>query len=657
MHGNFKLTWRVSQFIWMDDERYNELLKLLTRKEDVADEFALCITEPSSGGYHPLEEVKRLAGVFKVRAKELRLAGKSVGINVWPSFGSGESYSAAEMRPEMPFRHMTGMDGTVDKGLACPVSAEFLEYIHQKYVILSKAEPDFIWVDDDTRFTDLGGAPYPCFCDECVKNFENGRYKTREELVDALNQEENNVLRHSWSAYGGDRLARFCREVRAAIDEVDPEIDGAFMTVGPTHTTFSGDFINKCMTELRSRRGRPGHGFYWETKPEGMLEKCMEAGRQIVDFPESVEDILYEEESCPGTRLEKSFKTRRNEVSLALAAGCTGVAFNHLTVNPSIDHMLAREIDELHRQRPQWERYYQFSKGLKWVGLWPAFSWYMAAGMDCGQGWFKEDDPDYDIRIPEALGRIGLPLTVDRMASCVTLLAGKTLRAFSREELEEIFRGNVFMDVYALKELQKMGIGEWAGVTAGDSHYSTVEVLNDHPFNGPFEGFSHNGIFQPSWELIPLREGVESLAYSRDGYDNCFGSCLIKYENEMGGKVVVSGYDCWRFIGDPHKLWQFRSIAKWMGCPLVLEWQEPLCVSRIQPFLRTDGKRAAILLINTSMDGSEPGEMVLAGSMSRAVSVSMDGSESSLLCTQKEDGLHIQLPGIKGWETAIVLAC
>ena len=652
----FKLTWRISDVIWMDDEKYADLVKALTQEEDVADELAFFLAEPSNGAYHPLDDVAKRAEVFRKRAADWRARGKSVGINVWPSFGNGESYHVTKMRPPMPFRHMVGMDGSVDAGLACPMSEEFLDYIHKKYVILAQAEPDFIWVDDDTRFTHLGGAPYPCFCEECVKNFDGGRFQNREELVEALNREENAELRRQWSSYGGDRLARFCQEVRAAIDEVNPEIDGAFMSVGPTHTTFSGDFIHKCMEALRSRRGRPGHGFYYETKPDEMLEKTMEAGRQIVDYPDTVTEILYEEENCPCTMLEKSVHTRRNEVSLALAAGCTGVAFNHINVNLLMDHRMAREIKELHEQRPQWEKYCEFAAELPWAGLWPAFSWHMAENMDCENGWFHEYDPDYAITKPDALGKIGLPLTVERESSCAVVFSGKTIRAFDEKELEKMFSGNVFMDVYALMELWKLGHGDWAGVKAGESHGSVWEVLTDHEFNGPFEGFLHSGIYLPAYDLVPVKEGVESLAYSKDPYGNCFESCLSKYENELGGKVVVSGYDCWRFIGDPHKQWQFRSIAKWMGCPLVLNWEDPVCGSRIQPFIRTDGKRAAILLLNAFLDSSEPGELVLTGEMEQAVNITMDGKEEKLPCIRKEDGLHVTLPKIAAWDTATILA-
>lgn len=656
MKETFKLTWRVPDTVWMDDARFAEFAALLTRHPDTADEAAFFVAEPSSGAYHPLDIVRREAGVFEKRAQVLRAAGIRAGFNVWPTFGTGSAYSRSEHRPDAPFRRMVGCDGAQDASLVCPVSPEFLEYTRQKYTVLAGARPDFIWVDDDTRLTHLDGVPYPCFCPACVQGFEGGRFAGREELVAALNAPENAGLRRAWCAYGADRLARYCAEVRAAVDAVDPAIDTPFMTVGPTHTTFSGDFIEKCMKALRSRRGRPGHGFYWDDRPDGMLGKCLEAGRQVVRYPGSVQEILYEEESCPCTYLEKSLRTRRNEVSLALAAGCTGVAFNHLNPNPGMDRLLAREADGLHLQRPVWQRYTEFVHDLPWVGLWPAFSEWMAAGMDCEKGWFREDDPAYDITRPEALGRAGLPLTADAGAACAVLLAGKTLRAFSVPELEKIFSGNVFLDAAALEELEKLGLGDLCGVLLGDAHPCTAEKLTTHPFNGPFAGFSHNGIFLPARDLKPLDESVESLAYSVDGYGTRYGCCLSKYENALGGRVIVAGYDPWRFAGDPHKLWQAAAIADWFGSPLRLRRPDPLCVSRLVPLERTDGVRAAVLLVNASLDESLPCELVLRGAMTRASACMPDDLSRPLGCRREDGALCVSLPALQPWQTLTVLA-
>lgn len=657
MAEKFKITWRVSDAVWMDDARFQEFADTILRYGNTADEVACFVAEPSSGACDPLDRVSREAEVFRRRASVLRAAGKAVGFNVWPTFGTGSRYSKTALRPKVPFPKMVGMDGKTDDNLVCPISPEFLEYARKKYTILAQAAPDFIWVDDDTRFTDLEGVAYPCFCEHCVKGFEGGRFADRETLVAALNRPENGALRRSWSAYGADRLARFCAEVRAAVDEVDPAIDLPFMTVGPTHTTYAGDFIEKCMKALRSRRGRPGHGFYYDEKPDGMLAKCMEAGWQVVRYPAEVSEIHYEEESCPCVYLDKSVQARMDEVSLALMAGCSGVAFNHLNANPRMPELLEKELDTIHEMRPVWEKFTEFAAGLGWQGFWPAFHPFMMAGMDCtADGWFHEYNPDYDITPPLRLGKSCLPLTCDWKSACGAVFSGKTLTAFTKQELEKIFSGSVMMDSDALETLTAMGLGFLAGVRTGEKRIGVSEKLTDHPFNGPFAGFTHNGIYKPAVALEPLDGKAESLAVSADGYGMTYESCLSKYENELGGKVVVFGYNPWRFIGDPHKLWQLRSIAGWMGSPLTVRWPNPMKISQLCPYIRGDGRKAAVLLVNASLDASEPAELLLTGGMTRAESVGAKGETLALEASREGNALCVKIPSIAPWHILTILA-
>ncbi len=191
MKSPFKLTWRISDRIWSDDAQFEALLSQLLRHGDTADELALFIAEPSNYVYDPLPRVAKELEIFKRRAEALRPRGIAAGINFWPTFGSGSAYEKSPLRPPLPFPPVAGMDGSVEDSIACPISPEFLAYTREKYTLAAKAGPDFIWVDDDTRFTHLGGVPYPCFCERCVSGFEGGRFASRVELVAALNAPAN----------------------------------------------------------------------------------------------------------------------------------------------------------------------------------------------------------------------------------------------------------------------------------------------------------------------------------------------------------------------------------------------------------------------------------------------------------------------------------
>ena len=241
--SGFKLTWRLGPHMWLNDQKWQDYMNLITRHDDVADEVAFFFSDDTYLDCTPLEDTQRQADIFARLSKDIRALGSTVGINVWPTFDLYEN--RRKYYKDMP--RMVGKNGEILDGIACPSSEEFLSYIREKYLIMAKSKPDFIWVDDDCRFTHLANDGYPCFCDNCISKFQGGRFKSREELVEALNKPENRELRIAWSSYGADRLAHFCEVVRAAVDEVDPNIDTPFMSVGATHTTYAGDYIDKCM--------------------------------------------------------------------------------------------------------------------------------------------------------------------------------------------------------------------------------------------------------------------------------------------------------------------------------------------------------------------------------------------------------------------------
>ena len=656
--SELKFAWRINSWIFANESNWQSFLRLIDKHNNVADEVAMYITDDIFPKLSPLEDKRKQVEIFKKCSEQLRLRGCSVGMNVWPSLNL---YPVERAHfPDMP--RMVGINGEAIEDLACPISDEFIDYMCQKYTVLAKGKPDFIWVDDDCRFTHMGGE-YPCFCDNCVKGFKDGAFKTREELVEKLNLPQNRELRIEWCSYGADRLAKLCKALRAAVDKVDPDIDLALMTVGATHTTFAGDYINKCMKALRSRRGRPGHDLYSDRSLDKLMWKSLEVGRQVLEYPETTTDILWEEDSHPQGHLIKSFKTRQNEVSLALMAGCTGIAFNHAAMSGNIDERLGREVDELYALRPRWEKFLKFAKDLKWCGMWPLYSWFLTAKAKPEYAWLKENpfgdekNDNCDISLPGKIGPFGIALTTDYSDSSATLLSGKTLTALEPEELKTIFSGNVYMDASALSALEELGLSKWAGVKINPTDYQSKPcIMTEHSFNKDFTKHAYRVTHATETHtLIPLDNSVEWLGYRADVFgegDLCY---ISKYENSLGGKVIVNAYDAWEYTDTPANLNLFSSIARWFESPLYLKWKNPHVVSRVQPYIRSDGKKAAVMLVNASLDTTNPFEIVVKGKMTEAVLLNPDGSETKLEGYRENGSIYVDIPTINAWDIAFIL--
>lgn len=653
----FKLSWRLPSF-YFEESKWQSFLRLIDKYDDVADEVAFYIVDDRFPKLDPLSDKIKQAEICKERFKDLRKRGCSVGINVWPSLNLYPVEK--EYFPDMP--RMIDIDGKPLQNVACPVSPEFLDFISKKYTIYAEAQPDFIWVDDDCRFTHMGGR-YPCFCDNCVRGFQNGAFKSREELAEALAKPENRELRIAWSSYGAERLAKLCKTIRAAVDKVNPSIDIGLMTIGATHSTFSGDYIKKCMTALRSKRGRPGHDVYSDAVPDKIMWKTLEVGRQVLEYPETTTEILWEEDSHPQGHLRKSFHTRQNEVSLALMAGCNGIAFNHAAMNGCLDERLGREVDELHALRPRWEKFFEFSKDLNWAGMWPLHSWFMTAKAKPEYAWLKENpwgtNSGYqcDITLPEKIGPYGVALTTDSKNACATLLSRKTLTALDEEELKAVFSGNVYMDASALQGLEELGLEHLAGVKVEPNRLPNEPCfMTGHEFNGEFAQHSYRGTGGiVAHTLIPLDDKVEWLGYRAEVLDEGNRCYISKYENCLGGKVIVNAYDAWEFPDSPNNIYQFSSIAKWFDCPIVLRYKKSHSISRVQPYIRTNGQKAAVMLLNASFDTTNPFEIMVKGDMNKAVLLKADGSEIELQSHREGDRLCAQIPTINMWDIAFIL--
>ena len=653
----YKLSWRMGVEELADPGAFEQLLQMMNGEGRTADEIWIFIAEPTSSGYEPLEEIARKCELYKRYAALARARGIRVGINPWPTFGAGESYQNGQGQPELPYQGMVGYDGSVSTRIACPVSPEFLEYTRKRYKLYARTGCDFVWVDDDCRFTHLGGVKYPCFCPGCVKGFEGGRFGDRETLVRALNAPENAELRRKWSAYGAERLAAYCRAVREAVDEVDPSVETPFMSVGYGHTTYAGNYIERCMKALRAKSARPGHGFYWDETPMEMFEKAYEMSRQVADIPsEARDDVQYEEESYPRTPLNKTPETRMTEMAVSIWGGCTGVAMNHMYYaggEKPFGHM-EHELKLLRDNRAFYDRYLSFARDLPQSGLWGAYSKWMMSAMKVGSGgWFNEHDSDYYAsRFVHEWPVFGIPVTADPKGAWGTLLQGRMLEAFSDEEIERIFEKPVILDGQALEALCERGFGELAGARVKNARFGGEEKLAATPWAGQFAGAARNAIFGKAYDLELTSQQAVALAYTARPYGQKDEICAAKC-----GQTVTLGYNPYRFTGTPGRMRMMRELFKTLGADIWLEPTDEYDVPRVAVFARADENRAAVLLINAETASARPFDLCLRGKAGSAVSLGLNRSDIRLAARPVNGGdcSAVRIEGMRSWEMAVIL--
>ena len=649
------ISYRIFPAQYKSDEQFSRLLDFLNQYPDAVDEIALMDENfPAPAGL-PLEAVEKLAERLEKRIAALRRAGiRSVGINVAHTLGHWDV-------PGMDFTPLppeVGHDGTRSLTCMCHNSSEFREYIQKKYSLMAGTGADFIWVDDDFRAHNRG-QKYTCFCSICLQKF--GRDQERADLVAKLNLPENVSLRRDWTEFVAASHEGLARDIRAAVQSVDPEVELGLMTIGYSISTYGGYPIHRWMTAMGASRGRPGHGFTTDERPGLLLHKALDVARQVRDYPSGVRTIAYEMENSPYITLDKSVQTMMNECTLALMMGCNGFALNVLNRYEGSLEDFHPHLQAITAERSRWKTLLESSSGLPLAGFWSAdHPMLMANRVVDERGWFVKPGY-YNIKASNQLFEMGIPFAADPAHAQATILAGRVAEGFTTEELKAMLSRSVMLDPFVLDVLWERGLGELTGVKPGGDvqvgygplqRVAVTERFTGHPLNGSDEGFvreAYTAIPERPGTLVPVAEGVIDLSrlIRHDGTD--LGSCYTLYTNELGGRVAVSSYSPWTKIGLGPKRRQLIAVADWLS-----EGRLPVIIDetvRVAPFVRqsADGRVVAVLF-NASLDATGSLTLRLRASPSQVSLVSDEGPRP--LATRESPGeTVVEVPSIPPWSS------
>ena len=658
-----RLGWRIGVPTYETDESFAGLLQFLTENKAIVDEVSFFETT-THHLYFPLEVFAARADVLKHRIAALKEVGISAGINVLCTIGHiNEGW---DYMPPLPFQAMVGHEGAVSKSCACPNTPEFREYVRKKYRLMAGAGPDFIWVDDDIRMHHHG-VRFGCFCPTCLELFlrKTGRSWTRETLLTAFNDPNGLEWRQAWVNQNVQVLQTLMQDVKEAIRDVDPGIATGLMTAGPGWTTYSGQDIPAWLTALDATRIRPGGGFYSDEQPFAMYGKALEVGRQLVRCPAEVSDRQYELENFPYSALSKSITSVINECTLALAAGCNGIAFNAIggLTGPWLSERQPL-MERVSATRRMWEILVQQAGDCPLTGLYPIWDKGLTARRQVRQGdsWLDSHQGHlYDITRPQLLSELGMALAVE--PSVGTILSGRIAEIDSNEELTKMLSGGVIMDTRALEVLAERGLADLAGVRMAHAYDNGVkETLTDDPLNGVYAGQDRYAMIE-FWGdgkglgdvLEATAQGVRVLADMRTYLGKTYGPCMTAFENRLGGRVVVAGYGPWMYLGSAAKREQLLNVADW-----VTKGQLPVRIRdivKLVPLVRlsADRQHGAAVLLNASTDTIAEATVDLRINTDAVALLSPDGRRRKLGTRRFDGSCRLALNHIAPWSTTILL--
>ena len=614
-----KLSYRIGYHRYATDQAFAEHLAFIKANLDCIDEVALFV-EFAHHGYWPLEMIRDSSALLRRRLADYRALGiRSAGLNILCTIGHLEEAWDVLPKPTVPC--MIGKDGRQSHSCLCPASAAFREYICEKYRILAACQPDFIWVDDDFRINHHGVAG-PCFCQECLRQFNQRNHSTftRESLLAALDQSQDTAA--AWQTFQGNLYTTLAQDLRQAVHSVNPKIELGLMT------GLVSSRNPEWFTALGAVRGRPGGGFYQDTVPMEAMRKGLETAVQLANYPASVRDRQYEHEDFPYQQLGKSLCMAMLEDCVNLVWGCNGIAFNSM-----FRHDNPRLLASIRHNQAAWREVTRLNTGMESAGVW------------C-------NDRDVAFRLQE----IGLPITFQPETAAAAVITGSP--PLPQEEWCRILSRAAFIDAPTLIGLQQLGLADLCGATVEKCWPNgTLEAFTDHLLNGPYAGWRRDVFvsFRPQFcsdaYTLKMAPGTESLCELQNVLQQPLGSAMTACSNNLGGRVVVSGYFFPHFLLFSEKRQQLLNVFDWLTQPRLPRID---LNHKIMPILRRRGSDFLLFLLNASFDASGEFTVQLRQTVTALEQILPDGSRAELPCRQADSGSIVTCPSLPPWQYCLL---
>ncbi len=646
------ISFRIGVPQWMPEDRYRELLDLFEQHRGVTDEitFFTSATHPPL----PLEEIERRCVILAQRMTEARKLGYRTGINLLSTMGHHNENLPHSLSGDLT--RVTDIDGNVSLGSFCPNDPRHQEYVKRVYECVTKANPDYIWVDDDVRLAGHMPIGMTCFCDRCLEIFgqETGTSYARPDLKTALFAGEEGprmVVRKAWLAHNRATIARLLSLIERTVHHIQPDMPLGFMTGERFYEGYDFDHWAEALAGPQHAPvyWRPGGGYYEDSSTGGLAGKSHEIGRQVSLLPTEVVCIESEIENFPYHRLKKAAHITVLEAASHMAAGCTGAAFNVLSGNNEPLDEFVPLVASIRQARPFFDLVAQHQGRANPLGVYAAWnkdSWAADTGM---------------LGLAPQIWEIGLPAAYRPDAASVTMLFTQNVATMSDEEIRQVLSQAIYTDAETLDALNRRGFGDLTGMAVERAIYEDcIEELSDHPLNQPFAGrqrdcrqsFYHI----PGHVLTLTKPTAQPLARLVDyaGQQQAAVS-MAQFENSLGGRIVVCGYYPWSFLHNLSKTHQMKSVMRWLS-----QDQLPAYIAsfhKVNLWARQgEGDRLTVSLINSSFDAAETLELCLRTDAQQITIFDMQGASTTVHATSVDGPYHrFVLPKIEPWSMRLMI--
>lgn len=572
-----------------DNPTREELVAILTEQNERYGIKTFMLNSPApswrSSHYPPREAFVRCAELFREVKEAVAPLGIRCGWWVGATLKSG---------PSPDFVRMTRFDGSDSPFANCPLDPNFVRTFSENVAAFAEiAHPALIMTEDDFSIH-AAAYKYGCFCRYHLAEFSRreGKEYTREELVERFERGDNEgiELLRRWRELMRDSLVGIARATRAALDRKTPEIPMGYMQAGNADT--DGDVTEAVARAFAGERHIPFSriygAFYNGVDKKRIASQLFHAlySRQHIGEPFG---FIHESDTFPHTRFFTAAADMRAMMGTAYSYGFKG----------SI-HQTAQLLDAPNEEKVYGDTVRREILRYKKVSAIAEKTETFGARITYDP--FYNTLPSEVTRLPderkvpwsEVLSRLSIPFTT--VDSPVVFLDAIAAKYYPKEELENIFKGLVFVDGNAAAELTKRGLTDYIGVSVIPEEVVSGSLVFDLGARDvitpkfrtegcgkhmPATHMFSNGGCGKLYRLDRLYSGTEPISELYTYDEKFVATTMTLFENPLGGHAVVMGMTI--SANNSQSLYNYRRMRLWQG--LIVKYADSLVFPKEHPHI------------------------------------------------------------------------
>lgn len=557
------------------------------------------------------------------------------------------------------FDLITGVDGLRLPGKYCWNSPAFREYVADELRAYTAFQPEIVWNDDDTRLRGLSASKALCFCDNCLRLFNErtGGHHTRESMRTDIY--ENPALRKEYIDFQTETLADFAAHLSRVVHETSPDTIMALQNGGST--ALATDAQRACLDKMYEVTGkapafRAGGGFYADHSPADMLHKSLTLNYMNSRLPDYVVQRSSEIENLPFGCYGKSPECTAVEAGLYMAYGCNEASVTLMwEIDPLSWH--ERMFKKISQYKPFLNAYEAHNRNTVNGGIaayQPPRSIYRKS---------SENDPVFwnDSCIYGAVNKMrwGIPFHSGPVGNAY-LVTESTVDFLDDEDMRFLAANTVLIDSNTLGKLIGKGFGSYvlAEVHPVPEEYAGAlrETTTDHPAN---QGNAFTGV--ESWgggahfltgdQIEPLTRLTPTVNQTDLGV----GSALVP--TVLGAKWMVTAIPLsYSQIGYYHRELVRKGVDAAAQQPLPAFSASPEQML-VVPRLNKAGQTVSVFVMNVSLTDTEDSEIAVANpaNAESCTLISPCADPVTLPLREKDGRFFATLPPLRPWRPVALL--